>query len=181
MLHVRTGIEYCRVHSLETSNLELICSEITIQKEKWIVYCIYRPPDSNFASSFKKLSMSLKKALDVYGSVIIMGYANIDTLNNQNPSYNSLNIFHYSTKKRKHSFHIMKVLFSSDTRQSMKRRITTERRAEIYTRCGQIQVTRGILRPIGHKVQPMGAYSLTVQLKSPREKTNSWTLQLNNE
>ena len=41
----------------------------------------------------------------------------------------------YCMKKRKHSFHILKVLFSSDTRQSMKRRITTESRAEIYTRC----------------------------------------------
>ena len=36
--------------------------------------------------------------------------------------------FHYCTKKRKHSFRILKVLFSSDTRQSMKRRITTARR-----------------------------------------------------
>ena len=35
-------------------------------------------------------------------------------------------VFHYFTKKRKPSFHILKALFSFDTRQSMKRRITTE-------------------------------------------------------
>ena len=43
-------------------------------------------------------------------------------------------VSHYCTKKRKHSFHILKALFSSDTRQSMKRWITTERWAEIYTK-----------------------------------------------
>ena len=35
-------------------------------------------------------------------------------------------IFHYSTKKREHCFSILK-LFWSDTRQSMKRQIATER------------------------------------------------------
>ena len=34
---------------------------------------------------------------------------------------------HYSTKKRYHVLDILKSLFSSDTRQSMKRRIATER------------------------------------------------------
>ena len=62
----------------------------------------------------------------------------------------SLVLFHYCTKKRKHSFSILKPLFSSDIHQSMKRRITSERWAEIYTRCGKIHVKRGILRPIGH-------------------------------
>ena len=39
---------------------------------------------------------------------------------------------HYSTKKREHSFSILKA-FSFDTLQSMKRRITTERWTEIYS------------------------------------------------
>ena len=69
-------------------------------------------------------------------------------------------ILHYCTKKRKHSFHILKALLSSDTRQTIKRRITTERWAGIYTRCGYIHVTRRLLRPIGHKVWPMRIYSL---------------------
>ena len=34
MLYARTGIVCNRVYSLETLNLELICSEITIQKKK---------------------------------------------------------------------------------------------------------------------------------------------------
>ena len=50
--------------------------------------------------------------------------------------YKEKKLLDYCTKKRKHSFSILKALFSSDTRQSMKRRITTERWAEIYTRCG---------------------------------------------
>ena len=36
MLYARTGIVCNRVNSLETLNLELMCSEITIQKKKWI-------------------------------------------------------------------------------------------------------------------------------------------------
>ena len=39
----------------------------------------------------------------------------------------------HSSKKREHSFSILKSSFSSDTRQSMKRRIKTERRTEIYS------------------------------------------------
>ena len=45
-------------------------------------------------------------------------------------------IFQYSTKKRQHFSHT-ESFSSSDTRQSMKHRIATERKSKIYTaRCG---------------------------------------------
>ena len=91
--HARTGIVCNRVHSLETLNLELICSEITIQKKKWILYCIYRPPDLNVRFFFDKLSTSLNTVLDKYDSIIIMGDINIDTQNDQNPGYNEFTTF----------------------------------------------------------------------------------------
>ena len=58
--------------------------------------------------------------------LLISVYSNLFTLN-------VINLFHYCTKELKHSFSILKAIFSSDTRQSMKRRITTEWWAEIYT------------------------------------------------
>ena len=93
MLYARTGIVCNIVHSLETLNLELMCSEITIQKKKWILYCIYRPPDLNVRFFFDKMSTSLNTALDKYDSIIIMDDINIDTQNDQNPGYNEFNTF----------------------------------------------------------------------------------------
>ena len=93
MLYARTEIVRDRVSSLKTSSVELICSEITIQKKKWILYCIYRPPDLNFRLFFDKLSMSLNTALDKYDSIIIMGDININTQNDQNPGYNNFTTF----------------------------------------------------------------------------------------
>ena len=79
MLYARAVIVCNRVHSLETLNLGLICSEIAIQKKKWIIYCIYRPPDLTVRFCFGKLSTSLNTALDKYGSIIITGDINSDT------------------------------------------------------------------------------------------------------
>ena len=92
-MYARTGIACNRVHSLETLNLELICSEITIQEKKWILYCIYQPPDLNVRFLFDKLSTSLNTALDKYDSIIIMGDINIDTQNDQNPGHNEFTTF----------------------------------------------------------------------------------------
>ena len=72
MLYARTGIVCNRVHSLETLNLELMCSKITIQKKKWILYCYYRPPDLNTRFFFDKMSTTLNTALEKYDSIIIM-------------------------------------------------------------------------------------------------------------
>ena len=48
---------------------------------------------------------------------------------------NLLVLQNFTIARKSRFFYILKVLFSSDTRQSMKRRITTERRAEIFLLC----------------------------------------------
>ena len=84
MLYVRKGVVCNRVPVLETSSLELLCSELTVSKEKWIVYSIFRPPDfNNIDSFFNDFSTTLDSALDKYDNVIVMGDTNIDTLNLQ--------------------------------------------------------------------------------------------------
>ena len=45
MQYVRKGVVCSRVPLFEVASLELICSELTVNKKKWIIYSIYRPPE----------------------------------------------------------------------------------------------------------------------------------------
>ena len=91
MLYVRKDVVCNRVPVLETPSLELLCSELIVSKKKWIVYSIYRPPESNNIDSFfNDLSTTLNSALDKYDNVIVMGDINIDTLNRQDTGHSKL-------------------------------------------------------------------------------------------
>ena len=77
-------VVYSRVPMFEVSSLELICSELTIDKKKWIIYSIHRPPEPrDLDSFFSALSISLNSALDKYDNVILMGDININTLDKE--------------------------------------------------------------------------------------------------
>ena len=91
MLYARKGVICNRVPILETPSLELLCSELIVNKKKWIVYSIYRPPDSsNMDAFFSDLSITLNSALDKYDNIIVMGDINIDTLNKQDTGYSRI-------------------------------------------------------------------------------------------
>ena len=91
MLYVRKGVVCNRVPILETRSLELLCSELVVNKKKWIVYSIYRPPESsNIDAFFTDLSITLNSALDKYENIIVMGDVDIDTLNKQDTGYNRI-------------------------------------------------------------------------------------------
>lgn len=79
MLYVRKGVVSNRVPVFEVPSIELLCSELTVSKRKWIVFSFYRPPDSNLEAFFEALSNSLNSALDRSENVTIMGDINIDT------------------------------------------------------------------------------------------------------
>eukprot|EP00794_Sanderia_malayensis_P003941 gene3941-4486_t len=94
MQYVRKGVVCNRVPSFEVSSLELICSELTVNKKKWIIYSIYRPPErSNLDSFFSALSLSLNSALDKYDNVILMGDININTFDKADAAYQKLASF----------------------------------------------------------------------------------------
>ena len=76
-----------------TTSLELLCSELIVCKKKWIIFSVYRPPDSNLDGFFANLSVSLNQALDRYDNVIVMGDINIDTQDSQHLKYNKLASF----------------------------------------------------------------------------------------
>ena len=84
MQYVRKGVVCSRVPLFEVASLELICSELTVNKKKWIIYSIYRPPEPrDLDSFFSALSISLNSALDKYDNVILMGDININTFDKE--------------------------------------------------------------------------------------------------
>ena len=59
---------------LESPSVELLCSELIVRKEKWIVYIIYRPPESsNIDLFFSDLSTTSNSALEIYDNVFARG------------------------------------------------------------------------------------------------------------
>ena len=67
----------------EVSSLELICSELTVDKKKWITLHLSSPEPRDLDLFFSALSISLNLALDKYGNVILMGDVNIGTFNEE--------------------------------------------------------------------------------------------------
>ena len=94
MQYVRKGVVCNRITAYETQNVESICSELTISKKRWMIFAVYRPPDSaNLNSFFTELSTSANLALEKYDNIIVLGDFNVDTQNEQHPGYNKLNLF----------------------------------------------------------------------------------------
>ena len=89
----RNGIICNRMTAFEVPSLELLCSELTVAKKKWIIYSIYRPPNSNIETFLSDLFSSVNRALDSYDNIIIMGDINIDTHDRADPGFEKLMSF----------------------------------------------------------------------------------------
>ena len=66
---------------------------LTVAKKKWIIYSIYRPPDSNIETYFSDSFSSVNRAWDSYDNIIIMGDVNIDTHDRAHPGFEKLMSF----------------------------------------------------------------------------------------
>ena len=91
MQYSRNGIICNRLPNLEVPSL--LCSELVVEKKKWIIYSIYRPPNASIETFFSDLSTSLNRALVWYDNVIVMGDINIDTQNKTDPGFDRLASF----------------------------------------------------------------------------------------
>ena len=76
---VKNGLLPKHIPDLESNIIEILPLEIRIDKSKWIVLNVYRPPTSNIQSFIDELSNTLDKSLSKYDSIIVMGDINIDT------------------------------------------------------------------------------------------------------
>ncbi len=94
MQFTRKGVICNRVPTLESDDLEIICTELNINKKKWALFAVYRPPVSlNLTTFFQKLSSCMNKAFDKYENIIIYGDINIDWLNCRHPGFENLKEF----------------------------------------------------------------------------------------
>ena len=63
-----------RKKEFESTDLEVICLELTISKRKWIIFSVYRPPGSgNLANFFSELNKCVDMATRKYENIVIMG------------------------------------------------------------------------------------------------------------
>ena len=76
---VRKGLITKKIKEYESKVSETITSEFTISKKKWFCLSVYRPPTStNLDIFFKELINSLRKAVNKYDDLIVMGDFNTD-------------------------------------------------------------------------------------------------------
>ena len=77
--YLRKGLICKNKPNLKCKNSEVICSELTVRNKKWIIFSLYRPPNSsNLHEFFNELEKSLDQAMKIYDNVIVMGDINID-------------------------------------------------------------------------------------------------------
>ena len=83
-----------RIIELESTEIEVICLELTIAKRKWAIFSVYRPPRSvNLASFFSELNKCVDMATRTYENIVVMGDINIDTDDDKAIGQNKLSEF----------------------------------------------------------------------------------------
>ena len=76
------------------ANIEIICVEINLRKQKWVVVGIYRPPNINVTYFLEHLSRVIDCYYKKYERVIIMGDFNIEPSEESLDSFcNSFNLY----------------------------------------------------------------------------------------
>ena len=93
--YVRNGIIRKRMPQYELNDFESIASELTINKEKWLLLSFYRTERnenrlSNIRKFFQNLSRILDTATSKYDNIILMGDINIDTKSKSAVGYKDL-------------------------------------------------------------------------------------------
>ena len=82
MEFVKKGLVCKRLKIFEPSKSECISSEITVSKNKWLWFSIFRSPShDNLELFYDELTSSLSKAIESYENFIVMGDFNIEGTN----------------------------------------------------------------------------------------------------
>ena len=90
---VRKGFITKRLKDYETKICEIICSEFTICRKKWICFSVYRPPSYNNLIIFFEDLKSVCKALNTYDNIIVIGDFNIDINKDEAIGHDKLDVF----------------------------------------------------------------------------------------
>ena len=68
-----------RLIEFESSLIEVICIELTVAKNKWVIFSVCRPPKFNITLFFSEFRVSTDKAIRKYYRIIIIGDININS------------------------------------------------------------------------------------------------------
>ena len=90
---VRRGLICKRLLRYETKTSESIASEITINRKKWVILSVYRPPSANISVFFEEISAFCNLIYKKYGNIIIMGDININSIHPNDREYSKLQDF----------------------------------------------------------------------------------------
>ena len=81
MIFVKNSIIVSRLTEYEPAEVECMCTKVTIAKKHWLIFSVYRPPQSgNIITFLTALHQTVDRASSKYKNIIIMGDMNIDTL-----------------------------------------------------------------------------------------------------
>ena len=91
MVFVKSDIIVTRLTEYEPEGIECIGTKITIAKKHWLIFSVYRPPQSgNIINLLTALHQTIDRASTKYRNTVIMGDMNINTLEHS-PSLDKLN------------------------------------------------------------------------------------------
>ena len=117
---VRQSFICKRLKKFEPSYSECTFSELTISKENWICFSIYRSPSrGNIKTFFEEMNEVISKAFCIYENLIVMGDFNIDIKNSNSDKdklenfcnlFNLTNLVHSETCFMKNSESIIDLL-----------------------------------------------------------------------
>ena len=83
-----------RKKEFESTDLEIICLELTVSKRTWIIFSVYRPLGSgNLANVFSESNKCVDMATRKYENIVIMGDISIDTDNDKGAGLNKMSEF----------------------------------------------------------------------------------------
>ena len=81
MVFVKSDIIVTGLTEYEPEGIECICTMITIAKKHWLIFSVYRPPQSgNILNFLTALHQTIDGASAKYRNIVIMGDMNINTL-----------------------------------------------------------------------------------------------------
>ena len=78
LMFTRKDLITRRLENFESSNIEMICIELIISKHKWVIFSVYRPPETSLDLFFAELNKNVDKATRIYDNIVMMGDINID-------------------------------------------------------------------------------------------------------
>ena len=87
---VKTNVITKRLTEFELFLTEVICINLTVSKNKWAIFSVYRPPKFNITLFFYELRVSIDKATRKYDGIIIIGDINIDSCDESIKGFSSL-------------------------------------------------------------------------------------------